>query len=73
MYTLYVRLSNSPGPYVVEGFVELPLWPASHYFIDECHVFARWKYERKLIVSGCKNVVDAIICAVDDLDIFHAI
>jgi hypothetical protein len=62
---------NAPLPDVAEGCIEPSIVLSFVDFFAECNVLSIREDERKFFIGCNKDVVDAVVCSVDDLDVFH--
>lgn len=68
-----IRLSDRPLPDARKRRIQFLLRTAPHDLVDERDVLLRREDESELIVGGRKDVVHAVVSAVDDLDVLHAL
>ena len=73
MYSHGVCLGYASIPDSCERLIELGAMLSSHHFVDKGDVLSTRKDEGELLVRGLKYVVDGIQCAINYLDILHAL
>ncbi len=71
MDALNASLLQPTLPYALKGLIEQIFIAVCIDLVDERDVRSGLKDERELHICGCEHVVDAIVGAIDDLDVFH--
>ena len=66
-------LGDTASPYTLKGRISCAYILTIINFIDECYVFAGWKYQSKFIVRGRENVIYSVTGTIENLDIFHEV
>ena len=67
----HLYLWDSATPDVAERVVQRRSVASGEYFVDKRDVVSGREDQRKLILGGGKNVVDAVERRVNDLDVLH--
>ena len=69
--TLHIGFFYSPLPDIVECRIEQLLTTMCIDLINECDVSAMRKYQSKLFIGSREDVINAVLCTINDLNVFH--